>query len=112
MITDDDDPATILMLTAANAPTERVAGLAVDADDYLQTVPLPALALVSARSPAVSPLPSAAPCARRGSSLTKSHARQAATDDNSISRPRNLACSKRSLRQARSLSAQKIARIR
>ena len=35
MITDDDDPATILMLTAANAPTERVAGLAVDADDYL-----------------------------------------------------------------------------
>ena len=35
MITDDDDPATILMLTAANAPTGRVAGLAVDADDYL-----------------------------------------------------------------------------
>jgi DNA-binding response OmpR family regulator len=29
MITDDDDPAMILMLTAANAPTERVAGLAL-----------------------------------------------------------------------------------
>jgi DNA-binding response OmpR family regulator len=35
MITDDDDPAMILMLTAANAPTERVAGLALGADDYL-----------------------------------------------------------------------------
>jgi DNA-binding response OmpR family regulator len=35
MITDSDDPAMILMLTAANAPTERVAGLAFGADDYL-----------------------------------------------------------------------------
>jgi DNA-binding response OmpR family regulator len=26
MITEGDDPATILMLTAANAPTERIAG--------------------------------------------------------------------------------------
>jgi DNA-binding response OmpR family regulator len=35
MITDDDDPAMILMLTAADAPTARVAGLALGADDYL-----------------------------------------------------------------------------
>jgi DNA-binding response OmpR family regulator len=35
MITDSDDPAMILMLTAADAPTERVAGLRLGADDYL-----------------------------------------------------------------------------
>lgn len=35
MITDSDDPAMILMLTAADAPTERVAGLTLGADDYL-----------------------------------------------------------------------------
>lgn len=113
MITNSDDPAMILMLTGANAPTERVAGLALGADDYLsKPFYSPSSSSVSARSPAVSPLPSAAPCARRESSLTKSRARQAATDDNSISRPRNSACSKRSLRQARSQSAQKITRIR
>jgi DNA-binding response OmpR family regulator len=35
MITDSDDPAMILMLTAAGAPAERVAGLRLGADDYL-----------------------------------------------------------------------------
>ena len=30
----DDDPAMIPMLTAASRPTERVAGLALGADDY------------------------------------------------------------------------------
>jgi DNA-binding response OmpR family regulator len=30
----DDDPAMILMLTAANAPTQRFAGLALGADDH------------------------------------------------------------------------------
>jgi len=35
MITDSDDPAMVLMLTAASAPGERVAGLALGADDYL-----------------------------------------------------------------------------
>jgi DNA-binding response OmpR family regulator len=35
MITDSQDPAMILMLTAAGSPTERVAGLALGADDYL-----------------------------------------------------------------------------
>jgi DNA-binding response OmpR family regulator len=35
MITDSDDPAMILMLTAADAPTERVTGLRLGADDYL-----------------------------------------------------------------------------
>jgi CheY-like chemotaxis protein len=66
MITDDDDPAMIPMLTAANAPTERVAGLALGAGDYLsKPVHCPSSSSVSARSPAVSPLPGAAPCARR-----------------------------------------------
>ena len=35
MITDSHDPAMILMLTAAGSPAERVAGLALGADDYL-----------------------------------------------------------------------------
>ena len=35
MITESDDPAMILMLTAAAAPDERVHGLALGADDYL-----------------------------------------------------------------------------
>ncbi len=35
MITDSQDPAMILMLTAAGSPTERVTGLALGADDYL-----------------------------------------------------------------------------
>ncbi len=35
MITESDEPAMILMLTAAGAPDERVRGLALGADDYL-----------------------------------------------------------------------------
>jgi DNA-binding response OmpR family regulator len=35
MITELDEPAMILMLTAAGAPDERVSGLALGADDYL-----------------------------------------------------------------------------
>jgi DNA-binding response OmpR family regulator len=35
MITESEQPAMILMLTAASAPGERVAGLALGADDYL-----------------------------------------------------------------------------
>jgi DNA-binding response OmpR family regulator len=35
MIADSEQPAMILMLTAAGAPDERVAGLALGADDYL-----------------------------------------------------------------------------
>jgi DNA-binding response OmpR family regulator len=35
MITASADPAMILMLTAAGTPTDRVAGLALGADDYL-----------------------------------------------------------------------------
>jgi DNA-binding response OmpR family regulator len=35
MITDADDPAMILMLTAAGTPQDRVTGLALGADDYL-----------------------------------------------------------------------------
>jgi DNA-binding response OmpR family regulator len=35
MITESDDPAMILMLTAADAPRDRVSGLRLGADDYL-----------------------------------------------------------------------------
>ncbi len=35
LITGTDDPPMILMLTAAGAPTDRVEGLALGADDYL-----------------------------------------------------------------------------
>ena len=35
MITDSQDPAMILMLTAAGTPDDRVSGLALGADDYL-----------------------------------------------------------------------------
>ena len=35
MITESDEPAMILMLTAAGSPHERVTGLALGADDYL-----------------------------------------------------------------------------
>jgi DNA-binding response OmpR family regulator len=35
MITESEEPAMILMLTAAAAPNERVKGLALGADDYL-----------------------------------------------------------------------------
>ena len=35
LITHTDDPPMILMLTAAGAPTDRVEGLAIGADDYL-----------------------------------------------------------------------------
>jgi DNA-binding response OmpR family regulator len=113
MITDDDDPAMILMLTAANAPTERVAGLALGADDYLsKPFHSPSSSSVSVALARRKPTSKRRALRAAGIGLTKSHARQAATDDNSISRPRNSACSKRSLRQARSLSTQKITRIR
>jgi DNA-binding response OmpR family regulator len=84
MIT-DSDATMILMLTAANAPTERVAGLALCADDYLsKPFHSPISSSLSARARR-SRLLSAAPSARRESSVTKSRGRQAATDDNSIS---------------------------
>jgi DNA-binding response OmpR family regulator len=35
LIADSDDPAMVLMLTAAGAPDERVTGLGLGADDYL-----------------------------------------------------------------------------
>jgi DNA-binding response OmpR family regulator len=35
MITESEQPAMVLMLTAADSPAERVAGLALGADDYL-----------------------------------------------------------------------------
>jgi DNA-binding response OmpR family regulator len=35
MITESDDPAMVLMLTAADAPADRVSGLGLGADDYL-----------------------------------------------------------------------------
>jgi DNA-binding response OmpR family regulator len=35
MITDGNDPAMVLMLTAADAPADRVSGLGLGADDYL-----------------------------------------------------------------------------
>jgi DNA-binding response OmpR family regulator len=35
LITDIDDPPMVLMLTAAGAPSDRVEGLALGADDYL-----------------------------------------------------------------------------
>jgi DNA-binding response OmpR family regulator len=35
MVAERDDPAMVLMLTAADSPTERVAGLGLGADDYL-----------------------------------------------------------------------------
>lgn len=35
MVADGDDPAMILMLTAADSPGERVSGLTLGADDYL-----------------------------------------------------------------------------
>lgn len=35
MITSSDDPAMVLMLTAADAPADRVSGLGLGADDYL-----------------------------------------------------------------------------
>ena len=35
IITDSDDPAMVLMLTAADAPADRVSGLSLGADDYL-----------------------------------------------------------------------------
>jgi DNA-binding response OmpR family regulator len=35
MITESEDPAMVLMLTAASAPGERVTGLSLGADDYL-----------------------------------------------------------------------------
>ncbi len=35
MITDGADPAMVLMLTAADSPSDRVAGLGIGADDYL-----------------------------------------------------------------------------
>jgi DNA-binding response OmpR family regulator len=35
MITDTGDPAMVLMLTAADAPADRVSGLGLGADDYL-----------------------------------------------------------------------------
>ena len=35
MVSERDDPAMVLMLTAADSPTERVAGLGLGADDYL-----------------------------------------------------------------------------
>jgi DNA-binding response OmpR family regulator len=35
MVVDSEHPAMVLMLTASGAPGERVAGLALGADDYL-----------------------------------------------------------------------------
>jgi hypothetical protein len=45
MITDSDDPTMILMLTAANAPTERVGARPRRRRLPLQNVPVPELVL-------------------------------------------------------------------
>jgi DNA-binding response OmpR family regulator len=59
LVTDTKDPAMILMLTAAGTPGERVAGLALGADDYLaKPFHFPELVLrvqaLARRKPAVS----------------------------------------------------------
>jgi len=73
MITDSRDPAMILMLTAAGTPAERVAGLALGADDYLpKPLTSPSSRCASARSPAANPPPRTGLSPPPGSSSTRS----------------------------------------
>jgi CheY-like chemotaxis protein len=73
MITDNGDPAMVLMLTAADAPADRVSGLGLGADDYLpKPFHFPELVLrvrtLARRKPTAQPASSKQPT----SSLTRS----------------------------------------
>ena len=81
MITERDDRAMVLMLTAAGAPGDRVSGLGLGADDYLAKpfhFPELVAAHPCARAPPARP-PGAGCCARPGSSLTRCGAPSPAT---------------------------------
>ena len=95
MIIDSDDPAMILMLTAASAPGERVGGLTLGADDYLPNHSTsPNSSYVFARSPAANRQPSPTCCGHAGSRSTLEPAWSTATAARSTSHPRNVLSSK------------------
>ena len=90
LVADTDNPAMILMLTAAGSPGERVAGLQLGADDYLaKPFHFPELVLrIHALAAASQPRPTAS-SAPPGSSSTPSGAQQPATAGRSTSAQRS-----------------------
>ena len=73
MITDGADPAMVLMLTAADSPSDRVAGLGIGADDYLsKPFHFPELVSGSAASLDASPPRTLASCVWGVSNSTRS----------------------------------------
>jgi CheY-like chemotaxis protein len=106
MITQSQDPAMILMLTAAGSPVERVAGLALGADDYLpKPFHFPELVLriraLARRNPPLKTEPSRP----QASNSTHSLAAPPATAYSSTSRPKSSPCSKPSSGSALARSA-------
>jgi DNA-binding response OmpR family regulator len=96
MIAASERPAMVLMLTAAGTPGDRVAGLALGADDYVaKPFHFPELILrvraLARRKPAVRS------CTLRagGSSSTRSPEPSRVMDDGSSFQQRNSPCSKR-----------------
>ena len=106
-VTASHDPAMILMLTAAGSPAERVAGLALGADDYLpnRSTSLSSSS-ASERSHGVSPPPRTAPCQPRASSSTRSALPPPVTAGPSTCPPKSSPCSKRCSGPAPARSAQ------
>ena len=96
MITERDNPAMVLMLTASGTPAERVSGLSLGADDYLsKPFHLPELvlrirSLARRRPTALDPGSSGGPV----SSSTPCATPPRAADGGSTSRPRSSRCSK------------------
>ena len=97
MITEREDAAMVLMLTASAGPAERVSGLSLGADDYLsKPFHFPELVLrLRARSPAAGPRRTPGSSARPASSSTRSTTRPPARDGGSASQPeRSSRCSR------------------
>ena len=91
MITERENPAMVLMLTASGAPAERVSGLSLGADDYLaKAVPFPRARAPHPRSrPPPTHRPSRESSAQPESSSTRSTTPPPAMDDGSTSQPRS-----------------------
>src|SRR6266498_1178391 len=95
MITERDDRAMVLMLTAAGSPGDRVSGLSLGADDYLaKPFHFPELICASAPWPVGDRPPAPGSCARPASSSIPYAARPPGTAGSSTSPSRSSRSSK------------------
>jgi DNA-binding response OmpR family regulator len=96
MITERDNPAMVLMLTASGSPTQRVSGLSLGADDYLpKPFHFPELVLRIRKLARRKPTAQARVLRASGIELTPYTTPPPATDDTSISPAESSPCSRR-----------------